>query len=134
VTNYSGVGYPIVAYPTRPERYLSCGENRYCEDGQSYLRREWLLLLPQRFSPFPSLPIGENMTVVSMNHKLVNIDRFDTLCVEDCVIYAQNDKREVPLGRFESDEAARKRLFELSESMGRGDKVFWMKKESENIS
>lgn len=68
------------------------------------------------------------MTVVSMYAKMVNIDRFDVLGVEECVIYAQNDKRDITLGKYESDEAARKELFALSEAMSRGDKVFWMKK------
>lgn len=68
------------------------------------------------------------MTVVSMTGKMVNIDRFDVLGVDECVIYAQNDKRDVTLGKYESDEAARNDLFALSEAMARGDIVFWMKK------
>lgn len=58
------------------------------------------------------------MTVMTKSHKLVNIDRFDTIEMEDCAIYALNDKREVLLGKYDDEESARAALFDLSANIG----------------
>lgn len=58
------------------------------------------------------------MTVLTKSHKLVNIDRFDTIEIDDCAIYALNDKREVLLGKYDNEESAKAALFDLSANIG----------------
>lgn len=67
------------------------------------------------------------MTVLTQSNKLVNIDRFDTIEIDDCSIYALNDKREVVLGKYNDEKKAREALFDLSEHIGTS-KIYEMKK------
>ena len=58
------------------------------------------------------------MTVLTQSHKLVNIDRFDTIEIDGNAIYAINSNREVLLGKYDDEMAARVALFDLSENIG----------------
>lgn len=58
------------------------------------------------------------MYVLTQSYKVVNIDRFDTIEIDDKGIYALNDKREVLLGRYDDEMAARSKMFDLSSKIG----------------
>lgn len=65
------------------------------------------------------------MYVVTQSHKIVNIDRFDTIEIDEKGIYALSEKREVLLGRYEDEETARAKMFDLSSKIGT-EKVYEM--------
>lgn len=67
------------------------------------------------------------MTVITQTHKLVNIDRFDTIELDEYEnkIYAVNSKRDILLGSYDSLEKAKAVLFDLSSNIG-VSKVFTM--------